>query len=83
VESALAWLTALLIFGAFFILFSRGIGRIGPHRFWRVGIWNYVPLLLALIGYSVMRRDWIGVTGYAVTGGIAIYCAHRLLRRDA
>jgi hypothetical protein len=80
VESALAWLTALLLFGLFFVVLSRGVGRIGPRRFWRIGIWIYIPLVLALIGYAATKGQWFSVLGYLVTGAIVLYSAYRWLR---
>jgi hypothetical protein len=80
VGQVLAALVALAIFAAFFFLLRAISGRIGPRRFWRIGIWIYVPLLGALIVASAVTGAWFTVIGYVITGSIATYYAQRWLR---
>jgi hypothetical protein len=63
------------------VLFRRVAGSVGARRFWRVGVWIYIPLVLALIGYAAAKGDWFSVGAYVVTGGIALYSAYQWLRR--
>jgi hypothetical protein len=58
----------VLLFGVFFVLFRRVIGSVGAHRFWRVGIWIYISLVLALIGYATAKGDWFSVRTFVVLG---------------
>jgi NADH:ubiquinone oxidoreductase subunit H len=81
IGSVLAIIAAAAIFAAFFFLLRWGVNRARARRFWRIGVFVYVPLALVLVIATALEGEWFQAAVQTVLGIIVLASVYRLLQR--